>query len=143
MKIDNKGWGLNTTILMVVIILMFLLVATFFAIRFNALMGNNNNEDENKLQQVVNQTYYINQTNSMTIAAEKFINNENIELTREPMKIGMTLIASNGYMEYITDYISNNKCLGYSIAYLDSSDIKIIRSYIKCDNYESKGYGDY
>lgn len=142
MKIDNKGWGLNTMLLMIAVILIFLLVATFFAIRFNALMGNENNEDENRLQQVVNQTYYINKTNEMTSAAEKYINDNNIELTHEKTRIGMTMLVSYDYMNYITDYVSNNKCLGYSVAYLDSSNIKIIKSYIKCDNYESKGYGD-
>ena len=142
MKIDNKGWGLSTMLLMIGVILIFLLVATFFAIRFNALMGNQNNEDEERLQKVVNQAYYVNRVNEMTQAAEKYINEENIVLTSEPIKIGMTMLTSYGYMNQITDYVTNNKCLGYSMAYLNASDIKIIKSYIKCDNYESKGYGE-
>lgn len=142
MKIDNKGWGLNTTIMMICVILLFLLIATFSSLKWNALMGKENNSDENRVQKVVDQAYYINRINDMTYAAEKYIKEQNITLTHEPTRIGMTLLSSYDYMHPITDYLTNNKCLGYSIAYLDSSDIKIIKSYVKCDNYESKGYGD-
>ena len=142
MKIDNKGWGLNTMLIMVCVIIVFLLLATYFAIRLNSIMGNKNNESENQVQKMVNQSYYINKVNDMTEAAEKFINDNEIKISDVKFKVGMATLVNYNYMDYITDSITNNKCTGYSIAYYDANNIKIIRSYIKCDNYESKGYGD-
>ena len=142
MKIDNKGWGLNTLLIMICVIIVFLLLATFFAIRLNTMMGNSNNKSEEKVQKLVNQSYYINKVNEMTEATEKFINDKDIKLSSTKFKIGMESLVTYDYMDYITDSITNNKCYGYSVAYYDSNNIKIVRSYIKCDNYESKGYGE-
>lgn len=142
MKIDNKGWGLNTMLIMVGIILFFLLAATFFTIRLNAMLGSENNESEKKLQQQIDQTYYVNRINNMTLAAEKYINDNNLMLTTNHMKIDLNTLVSYGYISPIVDYITTNRCLGYSSAYLNVSNTKVIKSYIKCDNYESKGYGE-
>ena len=142
MKIDNKGWGLNTLLIMICVIIVFLLLATFCAIRLNTMMGNSNNKSEEKVQKLVNQSYYINKVNEMTEATEKFINDKDIKLSSTKFKIGMESLVTYDYMDYITDSITNNKCYGYSVAYYDSNNIKIVRSYIKCDNYESKGYGE-
>ena len=142
MKIDNKGWGLNTMLIMVGIILFFLLAATFFTIRLNAMLGSENNESEKKLQQQIDQTYYVNRINNMTLAAEKYINDNNLMLTTNHMKIDLNTLVSYGYISPIVDYITTNRCLGYSSAYLNVSNTKVIKSYVKCDNYESKGYGE-
>lgn len=142
MKIDNKGWGLNTLILMICIILVFLFIATYFAIRINSMLGNPNNESEEKVQNMVNQSYYINKVNDMRDATEQYIYDNDIKLSNYPMRISMTTLVAHNYMSNIYDSITGNICLGYSTAYYDNNNIKIIRSYIKCDNYESKGYGE-
>ena len=142
MKIDNKGWGLNTMLIMVCVIIVFLLIATYFAIRLNSMLGVENNTSENNVQKLVDQTYYINKTNAMTQAAEKYIYDKEINLTNNKIKISMATLVNFNYMDFIKDSITHNNCYGYSIAYYDESNIKIIKSYIKCDNYESKGFGE-
>ena len=143
MKIDNKGWGLNTMLIMVCVIIVFLLIATYFTIRLNSMLGVQNNESEKKVDQAINQSYYINKVNDMTEAAEKYIYDKEIVLTNDPLKISMATLVNFDYMDFIKDSVSKNNCVGYSIAYYNTNDIKVIKSYIKCDNYESKGYGDY
>ena len=142
MKIDNKGWGLNTLLIMICVIVVFLFIATYFAIRLNSMMGNKNNKSEEKVQRVVNQSYYINKVNELTEATEEYINDYDIKLTNEKKKISMGTLVDYKYIDYIRDPVTNTKCNGYSIAYYNASDIKIIKSFIRCDNYESKGYGD-
>ncbi len=142
MKIDNKGWGLNTMLIMVCVIIVFLFIATYFAIRLNSMLGNENNESEKNVQRIVDQSYYISKANNMTEAAEKYIIDNEIKLSSNPLRINMAILVNNGYMNPIKDSITNNNCRAYSECYIDSNDIKIIKSYIKCDNYESKGYGD-
>ena len=143
MKIDNKGWGLNTMLIMVVVILVFLLIATYFTIRMNSMLGIDNNKDEQKVQETINRAYYIDKINDMTDAAEKYINDNDIKLTNDPLKISMATLVGNKYMNFIKDSVTNNNCIGYAIAYYNPSNIKVVKSYIKCENYESKGYGDY
>lgn len=138
----SNGWGLNTLLIMIGVIVIFLLVATFFSIRLNAMVGQENNESEKKLQTAINQSYYINRINTMTEAAEKYILTNNVELSRSHYRLELGALIAADLINPITDYVTNNKCIGYSIAYLNEDNIKVIKSYIKCDNYESKGYGE-
>lgn len=142
MKIDNKGWGLNTMLIMVCVIIVFLFIATYFAIRLNSLMGNQNNESEEQVQKIVNQSYYINKVNDMKEASEKYIYDKDIKLTTNPINISMSTLVAHNYMEAIKDSVTGKTCMGYTVAYYNENNIKIVKSYIKCDNYESKGYGE-
>ncbi|MBR1416700.1 MAG: hypothetical protein IJ572_02660 [Bacilli bacterium] len=142
MKIDNKGWGLNTMLIMVGIILIALLAVTFFSIRLNNLLGNENNESENKIQNAINDSYYTNKVSEISSAMGRYINDMDISLSSTPISIDINTLISHDYLTPITDYISNNRCSGYSVAYLNNGNIRIINSYIKCDNYTSKGYGE-
>ena len=142
MKIDNKGWGLNTLLLMICVIIAALLTATFFAIRMNSLLGKENNEDENKLQNVINTTYYINKENSLKSATEKYIKDMEISLTTSPLRFDVNTLISYSYIETIRDNTSNNRCGAYSVAYINSVGNQVINAYIKCDNYTTKGYGE-
>ena len=139
---DNKGWGLNTMLFMVCIILVALLLATFYAIRLNSYLGNENNESEETVKKIVDDSYYINKTNDITIAAQKYIKEYNIELTNEETKIYLSYLISYGYINNIYDKISNKPCSGYAKAYLNTDGIEIVKSYIKCDNYKTNGYGE-
>ena len=129
-------------LIMIGVIIIFLLVATFFSIRLNAMVGQENNESEKKLQKTINQTYYINRINAMTEATEKYILINNVELSNDHYRLELGALVAADLMNPITDYITNNNCIGYSTAYLNEDNIKIIKSYIKCDNYTSKGYGE-
>ena len=139
---DNKGWGLNTMLFMVCIILVALLMATFYAIRLNSILGKENNESENAVQQVVDSKYYIDKTNEITVAANKYIDNYSIELTNEETKIYLSYLISYGYIGNIYDKVSNKSCTGYAKAYLNADGVRIVRSYLKCDNYKTNGYGE-
>ena len=130
MKIDNKGWGLNTLLIMICVIIVFLFIATYFAIRLNSMMGNSNNKSEEKVQRVVNQSYYINKVNELTEATEEYINDNETKLSNDVKKINMAVLVNNKYMEYIKDSVTNNKCNGYSIAYYNASNVKIIKSFM-------------
>lgn len=139
---DNKGWGLNTMLFMVCVILIALLLATFYAIRLNSYLGKENNESENAVQKVVDEKYYIDKTNDITMAAKKYIDEYNIELTNEEEKIYLSYLISYGYINNIYDKISEKPCSGYAKAYLNADGIEIVKSYIKCDNYKTNGYGE-
>ena len=142
MKIDNKGWGLNTMIIMVAVILIALLLATFFSIRLNSQLNKENNESENQLQETLNNSYYSTRINNMIIATNKYINKNDISLTSTPVVISLKTLVSENYMSPIMDGVTNNACVGYSRAYLNDSGIKEIKAYLKCDNYISEGYGE-
>jgi len=139
---DNKGWGLSTMLAMVAVILIALLVATFFAIRFNAMVGIEDNESETKVKKTMNEAYYINKVNELTLAADKYLDDNGIVLSGEIYQIGLNTLINYDYINPIKDYITDSRCQGYANAYLNLSGIKIINSYIKCDNYTSKGYGE-
>lgn len=139
---DNKGWGLNTMLLMVCVILVALLMATFYTIRLNAILGKENNDSEAKLQKAVDDSYYINKVNEITKAADKYISEYDIVLSNEPTKIYLSYLVSYGYIDGIYDRDTKKSCTGYASAYLNPDNIRMIKSYIKCDNYKSVGYGD-
>jgi len=139
---DNKGWGLNTMLLMVCVILVALLISTFYAMRLNSYLGNENNESEQTLQNAIDETYYINKTNDIVSAANKYIDDMNITLSSDVTKIYLSYLVSYGYINNIYDKTTNKSCNGYVNAYLNADNIKMIKAYLKCDNYVSAGYGD-
>ena len=139
---DNKGWGLNTMLLMVCVIIIALLTATFFAIRMNSMLGISNNESEEKLQNTVNEVYYANKISDIKSATDRYINDMGISLSASPLRIDLSTLISYSYIEAIKDSKTNNRCSAYSIAYINNYGNRVINSYIKCDNYVSKGYGD-
>lgn len=139
---DNKGWGLNTMLLMVCVIILALLTATFFAIRMNSLLGKENNEDENKLQRIVNQSYYTNKENEIISATDNYIDDNDIVLSSSPLRFDINTFLSNKYITSIKDSETNKQCKGYSTAYINNYGNRVIKAYIKCDNYTSKGYGE-
>lgn len=145
MKIDNKGWGLNTLILMIGVVLIALLLITFFSIQLNSLIGKNNNKTEQKLENTLNKVmkeYYVNRSNQLVTATEKYLNDEEIEITSTKTKVTLETLKLYDYISDITDYETGNKCRGYTLSYKDASNITMIDAYLKCDNYETKGYGD-
>ncbi len=136
----SKGWGLSTLLLMIGVIIIALLTATFFSIRMNSLIGRNNNSSETKLQKVVNETYYIGKTNDMTLAADEYISDYNIDLSYGIIRISLSTLVANDYISSVKDSIDNSTCNGYSEAYINQDGIKQINSYLKCENYTSPNY---
>jgi hypothetical protein len=144
MKLNNKGWGLATMLVCVAIILVFLLIAAFYTIRFNKYMGDNKAfEDNNTIENDLITPYYVEQITKITSAADKYIVDKNITLINgRDEKIYIMNLITDGYLEQIKDYKTDNDCDGYVIASIDANSIKNIKVYLKCDNYVSNGYGD-
>lgn len=141
MKIDNKGWGLNTLIICIIVIFIALIAATFYTIRLNKILGRNNNKTEQIIDNQAEINYYINKKINMTSAADKYIKDYDIELTTSPLRIDLDALVSNEYLNSIKDYRTENKCKGYVSAYLNDVNLKVLDSYLKCDNYVSDNYG--
>ena len=74
MKIDNKGWGLNTLLICTGVIFIALITVTFFSIRLNGLLGKENkatNKTEKVVENQVEINYYIKKKNKITSEVEK------------------------------------------------------------------------
>lgn len=140
MKLNNKGWGLATMLICSGIIVLFLLVAAFFTLRLNSYFKDYTSSSSINSKPT---TFYLNQTAKLTEASEKYVKSENIQLVKgEKTRIELNTLIHYNYINYIID-TDDNYCDGYSLASIDSDDILNINSYIKCDNYMTKGYGEY
>ncbi len=142
MSRNSNGWGLSTLLLMIGVIILALLTATFFTIRINALLGKNNNESEERIKKVVNENYYIGKMNEVTLAANKYIDDYDLDLSFGTIKIDLNELVKTKYVSVIKDSITNNKCEGYAEAYINTNGVKKVNSYIKCDSYTTPNYRD-
>lgn len=142
MNKSSHGWGLPTLLLMICIIFIALLTSTLFVIRFNSMLGRTNNESEEKVQKVVNETYYIGKMNELTLATNKYIDDFNISLNDGVVRIDLYTLVNSDYIDTIKDSVTKSRCKGYSEAFLNRDGIKQINSYLKCDSYTTPDYRD-
>ena len=142
MNKSSHGWGLPTLLLMISILLIALLTSTLFVIRFNSMLGRTNNESEEKVQKVVNETYYIGKMNELTLATNKYIDDFNINLNDGVVRIDLYTLVNSDYIDTIKDSVTKSRCKGYSEAFLNRDGIKQINSYLKCDSYTTPDYRD-
>lgn len=142
MKRRSNGWGLNTLILMICVIIIALLTSTLFTIRLNALLGKNNNESETKVEKAVNETYYITKMNEMTLAVNRYLDTYNFDLSKGTIRINITTLISENYLNTIIDPKTNNVCSAYSEAYLNPDGIRQIDTFLRCDSYTTPNYRD-
>ena len=140
MNKSSNGWGLPTLLLMICIIVIALLTSTLFVIRFNSMLGRDNNESEEKVQKVVNETYYIGKMNELTLATNKYIDDFNVNLNDGVVRIDLYTLINSDYINPIKDSITNSRCKGYSEAFLNGDGIKQINSFLKCDSYTTPDY---
>ena len=139
---NTNGWGLSTLLLMIGVIIIALLTATFFTIRINSLLGKNNNSSEEKVQKVVNETYYIGKMNELKLAASKYIDDYDLDLTFGVIKIDLNELVKMNYLSTVKDSVTNAKCEGYAEGFINTSGNKQVNSYIKCDSYTTPNYRD-
>lgn len=138
MKLDNKGWGLATMLLCVGAILIFLLIAVFFSLRLNAMIEQNIIKNEDKIDY---KYFYLDKINDITVATNNYLEDEEIELIHNSyVRVDLDTLVYLNYMRKVYDPISDEECSAYSISTLDENNIKDIKVFIKCDNYESEGY---
>ncbi len=138
----SNGWGLATLLLMMCVIFIALLTSTLFVMRFNSMLGRTNNDSEEKVQKVVNETYYIGKMNELTLATNKYIDDFNVNLNDGIVRIDLYTLVNSDYINTIKDSITNSRCKGYSEAFLNRDGIKQINSFLKCDSYTTPDYRD-
>ena len=136
----SNGWGLSTLLLMMCVIIIALLTATLFSMRMNALLGKNNNESEVKVEKAVNETYYITKMNELTLAANRYLDKYNFDLSEGTIRIYIGTLIAEKYITPIKDVKTNTECSAYAEAYLNPDKIRQIDSYIKCDSYTTPNY---
>ena len=151
MLLNNKGWGMPQLIIGIAIIIGFLLTAAFVSLRLNNWLETNGklsststtNNATNKVVDNTTKSYYVSKSNEIINATNKYIETENISLDKNStIQIQLDLLINQNYLESINDYYTDNACQGYSVTYLDSSNIKEIKAYLKCDNYATEGYAE-
>lgn len=141
MKLNNKGWGLNTMLLCVATILIFLIIAAFFTIRLNKMIEDLNKNDTKSNVDI--KDYIDDKLVDMISASDKYLKDTNILLERGSyLKIDLDTLIDLNYINAIKDPVTNNKCKGYTKATINADNIKDIKAYIKCDNYKSGGYDE-
>ena len=71
-----------------------------------------------------------------------YSSSNDIVLSSSPLRFDINTFLSNKYITSIKDSETNRQCKGYSTAYINNYGNRVIKAYIKCDNYTSKGYGE-
>ena len=141
-KIDNKGWGLNTLLICIVIILLALVVSGYYIfVLYNSLNKQLEVVDNNTKEVIEDITpYYIDILNNMDTATINYVKDYNIPIAvDQELSINLDTLTSLNYLNNVNDKKTNNKCNGYTL--IDSN--YNTKSYLKCDNYTSKGYGEF
>lgn len=136
MKLNNRGWGLNEMLIYCGILLFFLMIAIFFIIQLSNSLG-----DKFKSSITGGITYSMVESNVENAAAsyiEKYYNEE--------IGTGTITITVDNLLKYdmlsetsLKPMYENNACNGYALVNKEKDEL-IIRSYIKCSNYESDDY---
>ena len=149
MKLNNSGWGLPHLLLGIAIIFIFLLIAAFLTLRLDktlseSLTKTSTSSTTDKTDSLINNEvtpYYVDKITSFTNATNKYLDEQNTTLEQDSyIKIQLSTLEYYNYISDITDYYTNKSCKGYALANLDTSKIRNISVYLKCDNYTSKGY---
>ena len=136
MKLNNHGWGLNQMIFYCGILLFFLLIAVFFIVQLSNSLGDIFKDAATGL--VTYETIESNIGNATYTYLEKYY--------KEDIGTGTIVVTSSNLIKYkIIDESSlrmpeeKNNCKGYSLVKREEGEI-VVSPYIKCSNYETKGY---
>lgn len=80
---------------------------------------------------------------AMDVAALDYVESNNLYPTKDS-KLKLDLNVLRDYNYIYDDEITDNTCKGFSMIYYDDIDEKyVVDSYVNCDKYTTKGYGDY
>ena len=168
MKLNNKGWSLNTLLICMAIILSFLIISVFYVYKLSTKLTNdlnnpnnssnytNNNysqtNDNNKVSNneitdnntTTNNTkdkYYATKESQLQAGTIRYLKENAITVAEdETISINANDIISKKYIQAIKDERTNNVCDAYSTVSFKDNDY-VVKSYIDCDSYTSKGYG--
>lgn len=130
MKLNNNGWGIKTMLLLTSVLVFFFCLSIYFIyILYNSLDLSLGLNDE-----YINNESYAYYEENMIEAAEEYIGDIELALDNNVI-ISLETLIELDYIDEIYDIDTNNKCDGY----VDVKNKKL-KSYISCDNYETKGY---
>lgn len=132
MKIDNRGFGIQSMMVAVLVLMMCLVLISAFANKvFNNISNEENNRtDYSKIEEKVEQATKKYQ--------QKYYNNI---LDGDEIKVSLKSLQNEGLIDTLKDD-KNNVCDGY--AYIIGKENKVIyNAYIRCGNeYKTKGFKD-
>lgn len=141
MKLDNKGWGLNTLLTCVAIILIALIVSGYYIFKLYNSLGKEITIDDDVTNQIIEDItpYYLDKLTEMDKATLNYVQDNNITVDiNQELLIRLDTLVSYNYITEIKDKKTNNICKGYTLIDYNQNT----KSYISCDNYTSKGYGE-
>ena len=111
MKLNNKGWGLNTLLIISACLFLFLLIAAYYIYVLYGSFNKNN--------------YYKGLEEKLVDSAKKY---------NSKSKISYNKLKELGYINNLKDE-NNNECDGYVLY-----DNNTYTAYINCENYITDGY---
>lgn len=154
MKLNNKGWGLDTLLICITVIILALIIIIANAHKLSEIITNNNTqntyinnnntvEDKNEEIQLQPEDYYKQREAALSVATINYLNDNNIKASiYGSLVIELQELIDYDYMKPITNQDKTKKCAAF--AYANAKDnIYVVNSYIKCDDYETEGYSDY
>ena len=143
MGLNNKGWGLFELIIGIAIILVFLFIAVFYSLRLNRILQNGSVDNNNNIKEEIDKDYYVLKQSDIMDACNRYIRNEDVGIVTDYYtKISLAEMVNKGYISRIYDRKTKNECIGYALVDKDYDNVLDIKAYLKCDSYETKGYGE-
>ena len=128
---NKNGWGFASYIVGSSVLLIALLVATFLIIR---LYGN---------LKSINGTSYSDIENKLNIKSLKYIE----EYYKKEITTGVVVVSTDKLLkeelinkEDLIETENDDKCKGYSLIRKNDEDKLTSESFIRCNEYETKGY---
>ena len=129
--LNNKGMALDKMLFYMA----FLLVAVLVILFMTYYISNSFKPLENAFDTEA----YENLESEMNIAAKKYYVNKHDK--QSYIKVDLDTLIDNGYLtKLIRDLETNKRCRGYTEITVNDSDNIIANSFLKCDNYTTKGY---
>lgn len=151
MKLDNRGWGLREMLIYSSILLLFLLIASF---RMSALYNDINStkdepetfvEEKNSSEKGSSEKssydlkYYYDYEDKMIQATREYLKMHEYNVEVQTLKIDLSTLIDLDLIDKLYDKDSNVRCEGYVMVTFES-DKDVIKPYLMCDDYVTKGY---
>ena len=142
-KLNDKGFGTKDMIIYSCVIIFFLLLAYLLILSF---YKNKDRVDANDLKenQVVDTKtgafyiYYTQQENNLKVAALKYARDNKLDASTS-VRLELSLLKENGYIDDIRDSEDNTICLAH-VYIKNSADDYDVEPYLKCNSYTTDNY---
>lgn len=156
MKLNNYGFGMKEMVILMTILLVFLLLAAYNVNRLYASIETTEKErndtvnvikkepekepEKPVIQEKVNEEYYHQLETKFNDAISKYIKDYSYDMSKQILTISSDTLINLGYIDLV-DQFGNKTCDGYGNVFYDKEqEDYVIKSYIRCSNYTSKGY---